>query len=75
MECCPTPLQLLCKVAGYWWELEHTVAHIDTEHPIHAQWVTCLVSMQVMEELTHFQLLGIVYRSLRHGAVHYHAET
>ena len=25
-----------------------------------------------MEELGHFQLLGIVYRSLRHGAVHYH---
>ena len=40
-----------------------------------ATWVTCLVSMQAMEELGHFQLPGIVYRSLQHGAVHYHAET
>ena len=37
--------------------------------------VTCLVNMQTMEELGHFQLLGIVYRSLWHGAVHYNAET
>jgi hypothetical protein len=37
--------------------------------------VTCLVSMQVMEELGHFQLPGIVYRFLRHVAMHYHAET
>ncbi|CDQ67590.1 unnamed protein product [Oncorhynchus mykiss] len=36
---------------------------------------TCLVSMQAMEELEHFQLPGIVYRFLQHGAVHYHAET
>ena len=28
-----------------------------------------------MEELGHFQLPGIVYRSLQHGALHYHAET
>ena len=35
--------------------------------------VTCLVSTQAMEE--HFQLPGIVYKSLRHGAMHYHAET
>ena len=41
----------------------------------HTQWVTCLVSMQAMEELGYFQLPGIVYRSLRHEAVHYHAET
>jgi hypothetical protein len=27
-----------------------------------------------MEELGYFQLPGIVYRSLRHGAVHYHAK-
>jgi hypothetical protein len=33
------------------------------------------MSMQTMEELEHFQLQGIVYRTLRHGAVHYHAET
>ena len=30
--------------------------HVDSEHPKHAQWVTCLVSMQGMEELGHFQL-------------------
>jgi hypothetical protein len=34
----------------------------------------CL-SMQTMEELGHFQLPWIVYRSLRHGAMYYHAET
>ena len=28
----------------------------------HAQWVRCLVSVQAMEELGHFQLPGIVYR-------------
>ena len=70
----PTPLQWLCEVAGYWQELEHAVIH-DPEHPKHAQWMTCLVCMQAMEELGHFQLQGIVYRSLRHGTVHYHAET
>jgi hypothetical protein len=37
--------------------------------------VTCLLSMQAVEELGHFQLSGIVYRYMRHGAVHYHAET
>uniref|UniRef100_A0A673X1M5 Phospholipid-transporting ATPase n=1 Tax=Salmo trutta TaxID=8032 RepID=A0A673X1M5_SALTR len=37
--------------------------------------LTCLVSMQAIEELGHFHLPGIVYRSLRHVAVHYHAET
>jgi hypothetical protein len=30
--------------------------------------VTCLVSMHAMEELAHFQLPGIVYSSLWHGA-------
>ena len=72
MECCPIPLQWLWEVAGYWQELEHTIIHDDPEHP--KQWVTCLVSMQAMEELGHFQLLGIVYRSLRYGAGHYHTE-
>ena len=62
-----------CKVSGHWREL--AVVHIEPEHPEHAQRVTCLVSMQTMEELGHFQLPGIVCRSLRHGAVHYHAET
>ena len=42
-----------CKVAVYWWELEHAVIHVNPEHPKHAQWMTCL-SMQAMEE--HFQL-------------------
>jgi hypothetical protein len=37
--------------------------------------VTCLVSMEAMEELGHFQHSGIVYRSLRHGAAHFHVET
>jgi hypothetical protein len=61
-------------VAGYWLELEHAVVHINPEHHKHAQWVTCLVSTQAMEELGHFQLPGIVYRSFQHGAMHY-AET
>ena len=74
MECCPTPLQWLCEVAGYWQELEHTVIHVDPEHPKHAQQVTCLVSTQDMKELGNVQPPGIVYRSLRHGAVHYHAD-
>ena len=47
---------------GFWPELEHVI-HFNPEHPKHAQWVTCLVTMQAMEELGHF------------GAVHYHAET
>jgi hypothetical protein len=68
MECCATPLQWLCEVAGYWRELEHAVVHSDPEHPKHAQLVTCLVSMQAMEELGHFQLPGIVYRFLRYHA-------
>ena len=45
------------------------------EHPKHAQWVTCPVRMLAMKELGCFQLPGIVYRSLQHGAVHYHAAT
>ena len=75
MECCPTPLQWLCEVFGYWRELDDALIHVIPEHPKHAQWVKCLVSMQAMEELGHFQLTGVVYRSLQHGAVHYHAET
>ena len=42
---CPTPLQWLWEVAGYWRELEHADVHVNPEHPKHAQWVTCL-SMQ-----------------------------
>ena len=75
MESYPTPLQWLCEVAGYWRELEHVAVHVDPEHPTHAQWVTCLVSMQAKEELGDFQPTGIVFRSLQHGAVRYHAET
>ncbi len=33
------------------------------------------VRMLAMQELGCFQLLGIVYRSLQHGAMHYHAAT
>ena len=69
----PLLFKLLCEVAGYWWELEYTVGHVDPEHPKHAQWETCMVSLKAMEELGHFHLPGIVYRSLQHGAVHYHA--
>jgi hypothetical protein len=56
-------------------ELRHTVVHVNPEHPQRAQWVTCLVSMQAMKKQGHFQVPGIVYRPLRHGAVHYQAET
>jgi hypothetical protein len=41
--------------------------HVNPGHPKQAQWMTCLVSMQVLEELGHFQLPVIVYKSLRHG--------
>ncbi len=75
VESWSTPLQWLCEVAGYWQELEHAVIYADPEHPKHAQWVTCPVSMLAMLELGCFQLPGIVYRSLQHGAVHYHATT
>ena len=50
-------------MAGYWRELEDAFVHVDPEHPEHAQWVTCLVSIHAMEELGHFQLLRIVYRA------------
>ena len=72
MESCST-LQWLCEVDEYWRELERAVVHINPEHPTLAQWVTCLVSMQAIEELGHFQLSGTVYRSLRHGALYYRA--
>ncbi len=49
--------------------------YADPEHPKHAQWVTCSVSMLAMKELGWFQLPGIVYRCLQHGAVLYHAVT
>jgi hypothetical protein len=62
----------LLDIGGNWNTLLYTSI---PEHPKHAQWVTCLVSMQAMEELGHFQLPGIVHRSLRHGTVRYHGET
>jgi hypothetical protein len=34
-----------------------TVIHVDQEHPKHAQMVTCLVSMQAMEDIFSFQEL------------------
>jgi hypothetical protein len=55
--------------------LEHPVTRVNPEHPKHAQWVTCLISMQFMEELGYFQIPVIVYRPLQHGAMHDHAET
>ncbi len=65
---CSTPVQWLCKVAGYWQELEHAVVYANPEHPKHAQWVTCPVSMLAMQELGYFQEFslfpGIVCRSL-----------
>ncbi len=70
-----TPLQWLCEVAGYWQELENAVVYADPKYPKHAQWVTCPVSMLAMQELGCVQLPGIVYRSLQHGAMHYHAAT
>ncbi len=66
VKCWSTPLQWLCKVSGYWQELEHAVVYADPEHPKHAQWVTCPVSMLAMQELGCFQLPGIVYRSLQY---------
>jgi hypothetical protein len=57
----------MCEVAKYWPELEHAVVQVDPEHPKLAQWVTCLVSIQVMEEQGHFQLPGNVYRFFRRG--------
>ncbi len=54
---------------------KHAVVYDDSEHPKHAQWVTCPVSMLAMQELGCFQLPGIKYRSLQHGAVYYHAAT
>ncbi len=74
VECWST-LQWPCEVAGYWQELEHAVENADPEHLKRAPWVSCPVSMLAMQELGCFQLPGIVYRSLQHRAVHYHAAT
>ncbi len=54
MKCWSTPLQWLCEVAGYWQELEHAFVYTDPEHPKHAQWVTCPVSMLAMQEFKMF---------------------
>jgi hypothetical protein len=62
VECCYTHLQWQCEVAENWRELEHAIVHVDAEHTKHAQWVTCLVSLQAMEELGHFQ----VFRNYEH---------
>ena len=59
----------LLDIGWNWNKLSYTTIQII---PKQAHWVTCLVSIQDMEELGHFQLLGIVYRSLCHGAVQKH---
>uniref|UniRef100_A0A3B4HB24 Ig-like domain-containing protein n=1 Tax=Pundamilia nyererei TaxID=303518 RepID=A0A3B4HB24_9CICH len=56
VECWSTPLQWLCEVVGYSWELVHAVVYAGQAHPEHAQWVTCPVSMLAMQELGHSQL-------------------
>ena len=43
--------------SSYWQDLEHAVVYADPEHPKHAQWVTCPVSMLAMQELGCFQVL------------------
>jgi hypothetical protein len=56
----------LLDIDGNWNTLSYmSIQSIPNMH----KWVTCL------RELGGFQLPGIVYRSLWHGAVHYHAET
>ena len=40
----------LMNIGGNW----NTLVHVDPKHPKPAQWATCLVSMQAMEELGHF---------------------
>ena len=50
-------LRLFNGCAGYLRELEHAVVHVDPQHPKPAQLMTCLVRMQAMEELGHFQEL------------------
>lgn len=45
------------------------VIHTDSEHPRHAQQVTCLVSMQTMQELGHLQFSGIVCSFLHYRAM------
>jgi hypothetical protein len=59
------------------WILAGTGTHCCT-HWIRAS-QTCpmgdMSGIQAMEELGHYQLPGIVYRSLQHGALNYHAET
>ncbi len=75
MECWSTPLQWLCEVAGYRQELEHAVIYADPEHPKHAQWVTCPVSMLAMQELGCFQLPESVYRLSITYACPYHNPT
>ena len=72
MEYCPTLIQWLCEVSEYCWELEHAVVHVDPEHPKHAQWVTCLVSMETMEELGHSSFQELCTDPCD---MHYHAET
>ncbi len=57
------------------WILAGTGTRCHIHQFKHSQWVTCPVSTLAMQELGCFHLPGIVYRSLQHGAVHYHAAT
>lgn len=43
--------------AGYWQKVEHAVLHTDPDHPRHPQWVTCLLTTQVMQEQKCLELL------------------
>lgn len=52
-----------------WWILagtEHAVIYGNLEHLKHAPWVTSLVSRLAIQELRHFQLPEIVFRSWQH---------
>ena len=63
--CCPSPLQWLCEIPGYWRELEHDVIHVDPEHPKHAQWVNCChVKTLVRTTSTHMSVPETVSDSL-----------
>ena len=72
---CPTPLQCLCEVAGYWRDLEPRCC---TRRSRASQ--TCSMSDMSGDYVGHgrigsFSPSRICGRSLQHGAVHYYPET
>ncbi len=71
----PLLFQWLCEVSGYWQELEYAVVYTDPEHPKYAQWGNMPGEYVGHARTGMFQLPGIVYRSLQHRTVHYHAAT